>query len=93
MRDFNPDAIKWVYTLIGSALSKFSTEADSTVASSVYSSQLLSDGNFAIGTVSNGVFIIDNEGKMKYHISQNRGLSNNTALCLFEDADRNLWLV
>jgi hypothetical protein len=27
---------------------------------------------------------------MKYHISQNRGLSNNTALCLFEDADRNL---
>jgi AraC family chitin signaling transcriptional activator len=81
------------YTLIGSALSKFSTEADSQLlASSVYSSQLLSDGNFAIGTVSNGVFIIDNEGKMKYHISQNRGLSNNTALCLFEDADRNLWV-
>jgi hypothetical protein len=51
------------YTLIGSALSKFSTEADSQPASSVYSSQLLSDGNFAIGTVSNGVFIINNEVK------------------------------
>jgi hypothetical protein len=37
MRTFNPDAIKWVYTLIGSALSKFSTEADSQLlASSVY---------------------------------------------------------
>jgi ligand-binding sensor domain-containing protein/DNA-binding CsgD family transcriptional regulator len=81
------------YTLIGSDLSKFSTEADSQLlASSVYSSQLLSDGNFAIGTVSNGVFIIDSSGKMKYHISQNRGLSNNTALCLFEDVDKNLWV-
>jgi hypothetical protein len=44
MRTFN-DAIKWVYTLIGSALSKFSTEADSQLlASSVYSSHF-SDGN------------------------------------------------
>jgi hypothetical protein len=52
------------YTLIGSALSKFSTEADSQLlASSVYRSHCFSDGNFAIGTVSNGVFIINNEGK------------------------------
>jgi DNA-binding CsgD family transcriptional regulator len=81
------------YTLIGGDLSKFVTEADpQLLASSVYSSELLSDGNFAIGTVSNGVFIIDSRGKMKYHISQNRGLSNNTALCLLEDADKNLWV-
>lgn len=47
------------YKLIGNDLSKFSTEADSQLlASSVYSSQVLSDGNIAIGTVSNGVFII-----------------------------------
>ena len=80
------------YTLIGNNWSKFSTDVDSQLAeSSVYSSQLLSNGNYAIGTVSNGVFIIDSQGKMEYHISQKQGLSNNTALCLFEDADRNLW--
>lgn len=81
------------YKLIGTGLSKFSTEADSAIeASSVYSSQMLSDGSFALGTVSNGIFILTKEGKMKYHISQNKGLSNNTALSLFEDADKNLWV-
>ncbi|MBP2284567.1 ligand-binding sensor domain-containing protein/DNA-binding CsgD family transcriptional regulator [Flavobacterium sp. CG_23.5] len=81
------------YKLIGNAVTKFSTEVDSELAaSSVYSSQLLSDGSFALGTVSNGIFILNNNGKIKYHISQNKGLSNNTALSLYEDADRNLWV-
>ena len=74
-------------------LSKYTIEADSEIATNnVYSSLLLSDGNFAIGTVSNGVFILSNEGSIKYHITQNTGLSNNTALSLFEDADKNLWI-
>jgi ligand-binding sensor domain-containing protein len=81
------------YKLVGTALTKFSTEVDSELAaSSVYSSQLLSDGSFAIGTVSNGIFILNNVGKIKYHISQNKGLSNNTVLSLYEDVDRNLWV-
>lgn len=81
------------YKLIGNALSKFSTEADSQLYdSSVYSSQLLSDGNYALGTISNGIFILTKEGKIKYHIYQNKGLSNNTVLSLFEDADKNLWV-
>jgi ligand-binding sensor domain-containing protein/DNA-binding CsgD family transcriptional regulator len=81
------------YTLVGSNLSKFTTDADSELAnSSVYSSQLLSDGSYAIGTVSNGIFIVSSQGKMKYHISQSQGLSNNTALSLFEDAEKNLWV-
>lgn len=81
------------YKLIAGNLSKFSTEADSQIAaSSVYSSQILSDGSFALGTVSNGIFILSKEGKIKHHISQNKGLSNNTALSLFEDADKNLWI-
>jgi ligand-binding sensor domain-containing protein/DNA-binding CsgD family transcriptional regulator len=82
-----------LYKLIGNDLSKFSTEAESDlVSSSVYSSQLLSDGSFAIGTISNGIFILTPEGKIKYHITQNKGLNNNTVLSLFEDADKNLWI-
>ncbi len=74
-------------------LNKFATEADSEIASSnVYSSLLLSDGSFAVGTVSNGVFVLDGNGKIKYHLTQNKGLSNNTALSLFEDVDKNLWI-
>jgi len=81
------------YKVAGNSVSKFTTEADSQIeTSSVYSSLILSDGSFAIGTVSNGVFILSKEGKLKYHISQNKGLSNNTALSLFEDLDNNIWV-
>ncbi len=81
------------YKLINKSLSKLSTEADSEIAaSSIYSSQLLSDGSFAIGTISNGVFILTKEGKVKYHITQSKGLSNNTVLSLNEDFDKNLWI-
>ena len=81
------------YRLNGTTVSKFVTEADSEIeTSSVYSSLILSDGSYAVGTVSNGVFILTKEGKLKYHISQSKGLSNNTALSLFEDVDNNLWV-
>nr|WP_315251384.1 two-component regulator propeller domain-containing protein [uncultured Flavobacterium sp.] len=81
------------YKVIGTAVSKFVTEADPQIeTSSVYSSLILSDGSYAVGTVSHGVFILTKNGKLKYHISQNKGLSNNTALSLFEDMDNNLWV-
>jgi len=81
------------YKLVNNLLTKFITEADSEIAeSTVYSSQVLSDGSFAVGTVSNGVYLITKEGRVKYHITQNIGLSNNTVLSLFEDYDKNLWI-
>lgn len=81
------------YKLIGTALTPFATEVDAQIKSGfVYSSQKLHDGSYALGTVSNGVFILSNTGKLNYHISQNKGLSNNTALSLFEDKDQNVWV-
>jgi DNA-binding CsgD family transcriptional regulator len=81
-----------IYKLIGNILTRFSTDVDAELKSSfVYSSQCLQDGSFALGTVSNGIFILSDKGKLKYHISQSKGLSNNTALSLFEDKDQNLW--
>lgn len=81
------------YKLTGAVLSKFSTDADAELSSSsVYSSELLSDGSYAIGTVSSGIYILTKEGKKKYHISQSKGLGNNTALSLFEDYEKNLWI-
>ena len=80
-----------MFKLVGNSITKFLT--DSAIdSSSIYSCQMLSDGSFAVGTVSNGIFILSSEGKIKYHITQNRGLSNNTILSIFEDADKNLWI-
>lgn len=76
-----------------STITKWQTEADSELSnSSIYSGQMLSDGSLALGTVSNGIFLLDSYGKIRYHITQNKGLSNNTALSLYEDKDKNLWI-
>ncbi|WP_418262693.1 triple tyrosine motif-containing protein [Flavobacterium faecale] len=81
------------YKLSGKELTKITTEIDNEfLDGSVYSCIALSDGNYAIGTVSHGIFILTSEGKKKYHISQRKGLSNNTALSLFEDNEKNLWI-
>ncbi len=79
------------YKLTDKNLTPFTTELG-LAENSIYSSQILSDGGFALGTISNGIFILTKDGKVKYHITQNKGLSNNTALSLFEDVDKNLWI-
>jgi len=80
------------YKLVNGNLVKFTTEADAEIVSgSIYSSQLLSDDSFAVGTVSKGVYVLSREGKVRYHIDQSKGLCNNTVLSIFEDFDHNLW--
>ena len=74
-------------------LERFTTNIDAEIQqSNIYSSQVLSDESIALGSISNGIFILSKEGKLIYHITQNSGLSNNTALSLFEDVDKNLWI-
>jgi AraC family chitin signaling transcriptional activator len=81
------------FTLKDGVVSKWNTASDEELKnSSIYSSQMLSDGGFALGTVSNGIFILNAQGTTRYHITQNKGLSNNTALSLYEDKDNNLWV-
>ena len=81
------------YKLVNGNLLKINTEADSEIAaSSIYSSQMLSDGSFAVGTISNGVYILSKDGKVKHHITQSKGLNNNTILSLLEDSEKNLWI-
>lgn len=80
------------FKLLNGNLVKFTTEADAEIVSgSIYSSQMLSDESFAVGTISKGVYVLSKEGQIKYHINQSKGLCNNTVLSLFEDFDHNLW--
>ena len=58
----------------------------------IYSSEVLSDGTIALGTISNGLIYLTSTGAIDYKINQNLGLSNNTVLSVFEDFDKNLWL-
>ena len=81
------------YEISNETVSHQDTNIDSDIQiSSVYSCQKLTDGGFVLGTVSNGIFVLSKEKSLRFHITQNKGLSNNTALSLFEDNDKNVWI-
>jgi hypothetical protein len=52
----------------------------------------LSNGNYAFGTILNGVYLLKPDGSTVYHINKENGLQNNTVLSLHEDQAQNLWL-
>ena len=58
----------------------------------VYATEKLKDGTYILGTISDGAYQIDFNGELIRGINRGNGLSNNTILSVFEDADENLWL-
>jgi len=44
----------------------------------------LSDGQYAVGTIQNGVYLTENFKKGIYHVNKSNGLNNNTVLSLYE---------
>lgn len=53
---------------------------------------LLENGEMVFGTIKDGVFLTDANGNLKFHISKENGLLNNTILGQFVDKSNNLWL-
>lgn len=49
------------------------------------------DAYYAFGTILNGVYILDERGKLVQHINKNNGLQNNTVLSLQQDKQHNIW--
>ena len=52
----------------------------------------LKGGGVAIGTISNGVYILDENMVVKYVLNKQNSLTNNTVLSLFEDNKGDLWV-
>jgi len=97
---FGPDSEILICTLRsgllihdGLSLRKWDIPASKTLSrDQIFSATLLHDGNYAFGTILNGVVIVDNEGTIIQHINRKNGLQNNTILDLFTDRPGNLWL-
>lgn len=82
-----------LYWLEDERLVPFSVSvSESIIKSKIFSFLKLKNGDLAIGTVSNGLYIIDADGNLIQHINKRKGLQNNTILSLHEDQERNLWL-
>ena len=50
------------------------------------------NGNYAFGTILNGVYLLRADGSTIFHINKENGLQNNTVLSMHEDNAQNLWL-
>ena len=84
---------KGIFYLENEKLIKWDIPANSVIDfESVYSSKRLKNGNIIIGTISNGIFEIDENGNILQQINQENGLGSNTVLTVFEDIENNIWL-
>ena len=81
------------FHLKGNRIFKWKIEGDASFKNyKLYSSMMLSDGSFALGTISNGLIWLDKFGKLILELNKEKGISNNTILSVFEDKSQNIWL-
>lgn len=84
---------KGFFILKAGFLSPWNISASSILQKvSVFCSIQLKDKSFVLGTISDGVIHLNENGKENYIINQSSGLSNNTVLSIHEDIDNNIWL-
>ena len=81
------------YILDNGSLSEWNIPANKELSEiSVFRSVQLRDGSFILGTRSNGILHLTQNGDIYFNIDIIHGLSNNTVHWVFEDAEYNIWL-
>jgi DNA-binding CsgD family transcriptional regulator len=58
----------------------------------VYRATMSGSEYLVLGTVQNGIIILDRAGNLVQHLNRRRGLQNNTVLSLYLDKSNNLWM-
>jgi ligand-binding sensor domain-containing protein/DNA-binding CsgD family transcriptional regulator len=84
---------KGVFIYDGTNLEEWDVKVNATFKNDqIFSATLIHDDFIAVGTVQDGVFIINESGDVIQHINRQKGLQNNTILKTFADRNGNLWL-
>jgi ligand-binding sensor domain-containing protein/DNA-binding CsgD family transcriptional regulator len=52
----------------------------------------LTDGNYAVGTDTDGLYILNEQGELIHHFTKGAGLQSRTILDVFEDSFGNIWV-
>lgn len=84
---------KGAFTYNGKKLVPWNNEANKLlIKNKVFSSVVLNEGNYAFGTIQDGLLITTRFGNILQHINKKKGLQNNTVLSMNTDTRGNLWL-
>jgi signal transduction histidine kinase len=76
----------------GKTFKPWKTEADAQIIGTYTDMEFLRDGNIAVSSSVNGLFILDQAGRLKLHLSTANGLLSNVIKKSFPDRLGNLWL-
>lgn len=81
------------YLLGPDGLQPFVMPANDTLQQAlIYTSQRLKNGLLAIGTVRDGIYLIDQQGQIHSRINKSSGLYDDNVRAIIEDKQQGLWL-
>lgn len=72
-------------------LTPWRISARSELQQSTINRAIVSGDSYIFGTLNSGIFAIDKNGELMWHIDRSNGLNNNTVLALFRDRDHTVW--
>ncbi|MFK7951225.1 MAG: triple tyrosine motif-containing protein [Ekhidna sp.] len=82
-----------IFEYANEQLNVINTPIDDQLKSATINTAIqLSNGDIAIGTQNEGLFLLDNGYQLKNHFTRNKGLNDRTVLSIKEDDFKNLWV-
>lgn len=86
-------ATKGIYIYDGKSFSEWNKSLSSVITPKELNCGILtSRGTYYLGTILNGIYEVDESGKILNQISSENMLQNNTILSLYEDNLKNIWV-
>ncbi|NMH86800.1 helix-turn-helix and ligand-binding sensor domain-containing protein [Flavivirga algicola] len=86
-------ALKGCFTYSETQLTSWYSEINDIIKKHQLNSfSKLKNGDMIFGTIKNGVYVSNNQGKVLYHINKENGLLNNTVLCQTVDERSKLYV-
>ncbi|MCB0446373.1 MAG: transcriptional regulator [Gelidibacter sp.] len=86
-------SLKGCFIYKNKKLTPWSTEINDIIKDHQLNSfSMLNNGMLIFGTIKNGVYVTDKDGKILFHISKENGLINNTVLDQYVSDANELWL-
>ena len=81
-----------IFSLVNNSLSNWKTSDDEFLKKNIiFTAEYIQNKKIALGTVLNGIVIIDENKKILQHINKKSGLQNNTILSLYLSSSNVLW--
>jgi len=82
---------KGMFLFDGSSFSAWDNPVNSLIRSSELNNGISGNNHLVIGTIGNGLFILDDHGNLQEHLNSGNFLQNNTILAMAFDPAGNIW--